>query len=544
MDRSLIVLSKLRAKGALRKLKRTLLTPKGIIPAIFMLAFLSMMLMPMIMARMAPAEVRNRFEFNRFLHPAMLASLWLLTMAGGKMKSPIAFSLAEVEFLFPGPYTRRQLLVYKLLIDAIAVLGFVVMVPLFAGAYLNVWWPAALWGLWLTMAFVQMLSVIVALGLDLIGARLGRWLVIVVPLLAAAAGFSLWQAGVFDEGASWLERLEALDASWIAQFLLAPFVVLHNAILASTAGELALWSGAAVAINVAAVALILALDANFLEASLAASQRRYEWIERVKRSGGVPTIGTRSRPKFGLPMPPRLAGAGPIAWRQTLNLIRGSGRLLFILPALIGPLIGIVAAGRKPQTQQGFVSGMGVGVVFFLGFLVTTIMPLGIRGDMQHTDTLKSLPMRGSAIAWGSTLSAACYTLFIQLLVVMAMAIANGGVNVFVVLSLAFAVPFDLLLVGSDGALIVLFPSAAKIVPGDPMTGVRMMLIYLAKMLFFLVAGGIVALAVLIVYLAVGDVRPLMYATGWIVATVEAVVTVWVMGKLFEQLDPSTVDAG
>ncbi len=170
MDGSLLVLSKLRLKGGLRKLKRTLLTPKGIVPGLFTLAFLGLMLVPLIAARFTPPEVREHFNFNRFLHPAALAGLWLVTLAGGRMKSPIAFTLPEVEFLFPGPFTRRQLLAYKLAIDALAALGFVVLVPLFVVAYLAVWWPAALLGFWLTMVFVQMLSVIVALGLDLAGA--------------------------------------------------------------------------------------------------------------------------------------------------------------------------------------------------------------------------------------------------------------------------------------------------------------------------------------------------------------------------------------
>ncbi len=538
MDRSLLVLSKLRVKGALRKLKRTLLTPKGIVPALFLLAFMAMAIVPIVAARFAPPEMRERLNFNRFLHPAALAGLWLLTLAGGRMKSPISFTLPEVDFLFPGPYTRRQLLVYKLSLDALGALGFVLLLPLFVGAYLNVWWPAALLGFWLTLTFVQMVSVIVALGIDLAGARLGRWLIAILPLVVAAAGLSLWQSGMFEAGLDWQQRLAALDGSWIARILLAPFVALHNAILASSLAEAALWSTAAVALNGMAMAAILSLDANFLEASLAASQRRYELLERMKR-GGVPAIGMRSRPRLRLPMPPRLAGAGPMAWRQTLHLVRGSGRLLFILPAMIGPVIGAIAAGRNPHAQQAGAFA-GIGMVFFLGFMVTTIMPLGMRGDIQHAESLKSLPLSGSAIAWGSTLSATLYTLFIQLVATLAMALAMGRSGALLPLALAFAVPVNLLLVASDGALVVLFPSTAQMTTGDPMAGVRMMLVYLAKTLYCCAMAGIAALVVLVVYLAVGDVRIVLYGVGWLVATVEGLATVWLMGKLFESFDPST----
>ncbi len=101
----------------------------------------------------------------------------------------------------------------------------------------------------------------------------------------------------------------------------------------------------------------------------------------------------------------------------------------------------------------------------------------------------------------------------------------------------------NLLLVASDGALVVLFPSTARIASGDPMAGVRMMLVYLVKMLYFGLMAGIAALAVLVVYLAAGDVRALLFATAWTIAMLEGLATVWVMGKLFDGFDPSAIDA-
>ena len=71
-----------------------------------------------------------------------------------------------------------------------------------------------------------------------------------------------------------------------------------------------LWAVPAAAMNLLVAVAILSLDRFFVEASLEASQHRYAMLQRLKRSGGMPTVAGRSKPRMGLAMFPRLKGAG------------------------------------------------------------------------------------------------------------------------------------------------------------------------------------------------------------------------------------------
>jgi hypothetical protein len=540
MYRSLILLSRLRFRGGLRKLKRAISSPKGALLAIFTVLFFGGSMAPAILAsRTLPDDAAKAMNFRMFLHPAALLGLWVVTSLGARIKSPIAFSLPEVEFLFPGPFTRRQLMLYKLAIGALGGLGFAIMVPLFGSRLLAVWWPAAVVGFWWMVVFMQMLTVLLILAVDCFGQRLRTWRAPAAVTVAIAVAVSLWGAGLFEAEQGIGERLAALEASWAAQVVLSPFVVFSRLIAAETAMQFLGWGAAALALNAIVVVGILRLDGYFLEASLAASQRRYEWIQRAMRGGGVPAMGMRIKPRFSLPGFPRLWGAGPIAWRQTLQLWRGSGRLIFIAPALAGPIIAGSLAGRQSHASApGMVADFAL--TFFVGFFVTTVLPLGLRIDLQHVDAIKSLPLSPSAIVWGSISAGILYTTVLQLVVVSALALGAGRWTTGTSLAVAFAAPLNLLLIGSDSILVILFPTVRQFAPGDVLIGMRMMLVYAAKMLFLAAMAAIAGFYVFVVYALWGDSRPALAATAWLALVVEGILTVWFGGLMFAKFDPSS----
>ena len=138
---------------------------------LFTLGFFCVFLLPAVFMGRFGEPREGRPEGTLFLQPAGLFGIWLLTCVGGRIKSPIAFTLAEVEFLFPGPFTRRTLLIYKLAISATGALGFALMVPLFAWQYVTLWWLSAFVGIWWTVCFIQMSTVFLALASDWFGQR-------------------------------------------------------------------------------------------------------------------------------------------------------------------------------------------------------------------------------------------------------------------------------------------------------------------------------------------------------------------------------------
>ncbi len=535
MYRTLLLLSKLRFQGALRKLKRTLMTPKGALLTLFAVAFFSAMILPGLLIGRPPRADEHAPPVNLFIHPMALFALWLVTLTGSRMKSPLAFTLAEVEFLFPGPFTRRQLLVYKLLISTLGALGLVIMVP-FAWKYLDVWWLAALLGIWWAVSFMQMSTILLFLAIDWLGQRFLWATMAVAGAVIAGVAASLWQAGVFDPDLALPDRLAALDASWPVEVLLAPFVVFNRMITAMTALSLLGWGAAALALNVAVVAGILQLDHRFLEASLHASQRRYDWIERVKRSGGVPALGARSKPRFTLPRLPRAGGVGPIAWRQMLHLLRGSGRLVFVVPALIGPGAALLASSRQGEAVS---TGLVIFITVFIGFFVTMIMPLGLRTDLDHVDTIKTLPLSPTAIVWGSIASAIVYISLLQWVTALAMAALIGHWSLAITLTLVFTLPVNLLMIGSDSLLVLLFPTIRRFDPGDVLVGIRLMLVTLAKVIYVGLMLAIAMFYCFVVYAWIGEAPVALSLTLWLILVAEGIVSIWFAGLLFLKYDPS-----
>jgi hypothetical protein len=351
MHRSLLLLSKLRLIGQLRRLRRTLSTPRGLLLALAATVLFGMFLLPYVVTRgVATAAPQEQMPYGTWVfHPAALFAYWLFTIAGGHFQNPVAFGMPEVEFLFPGPFTRRELVIYKLASVSVGTLGIAVLMPLFLPM---LWGSAGLVGVWLMLTFMQWSSVLVVLVASWLGARYRPVLVAAVLTLGMALAASAWQSGALDSSADLIERLRALETSAGGRALLAPFEVFSHAITSRSIVELVPWSAAALVLTSAVGGCSLVLDRHFLEASLEASRRRYEMLEQYKRSGGMPTIGRRGKPRVRLPAFPRLAGAGPIAWRQALEMLRGSGRLIIVAAVIIAPVAAMITAVGQREGRR------------------------------------------------------------------------------------------------------------------------------------------------------------------------------------------------
>ncbi len=536
MNRSLLLLSKLRFLGQVRRARRTLLTPRGFVSGLLAIGFFSLILLPYLVTRNLPRAVPQEHLplATWFLHPASLFGFWVFNFAGSHFRSPIAFSMPEVEFLFPGPFGRQELLIYKLAASLLGTFGFAVMTPLILPM---IWGPAALVGIWLALTFMQWSSILVTLGANLLGARFRLALISVVLALVSVVGFSIWKAGVFEAGLSMRERLTGVESTLICRAVLAPFGVFSCVMRSEAYSELASWAMPALAINVCVAVAILALDQGFLEASLEASQRRHQVLERLKRTGGVPSIGARSKPRLGLPMYPRLLGAGTIAWRQSLEMVRSSGRLLLVLPAVVGPFAAIVLSTSKRAGSS--VEIMIFALVLTTGFMVTTMLQLGLRTDLDHVDVIKTLPLSSQRIVWGSVGASVLYLTLVQIIVAGAMLAAVGRWVPMAAAAIAVAVPVNVLFVAIDSALVIVFPSARRFMPGDLLAGIRLMLVNFVKFATAIVAVGIAGAVVAALYFLFRGLPIVAYLAGWCVLCIEGLFTVLVAAWLFQHYDPS-----
>jgi hypothetical protein len=204
---------------------------------------------------------------------------------------------------------------------------------------------------------------------------------------------------------------------------------------------------------------------------------------------------------------------------------------------MAGPLSGVLLAATRREGGPG--DALVVAVTMVIGLLVTTIMPLGLRTDLDHIDVIKTLPIRARTIVWGSLGGSLLYVLFLQLLAVAAMAAALGTLTPMMAGALALALPINLLTIACDSALVLVFPSIRRFAPGDLLVGVRVALVNFAKVMLALLAGAIAGTVLVGGRLLLPDLPAAYITAAWLVLVLEGLVTLSIVVLLFKHYDPS-----
>ena len=158
------------------------------------------------------------------------------------------------------------------------------------------------------------------------------------------------------------------------------------------------WSAgaaAAAAIDLGLLVLVLKLDADYLEGAAAISQKLYERMRAREARRRPRAADLENRGSTALPRLPWLGGAGPLAWRQLLLAMRTS-RLVILIS--LGTRLRAARDGlRHAQriTAEGRCSypRWALGFIAYLTFLFAMQLPWAFRGDIDHMDSLKSLPV-------------------------------------------------------------------------------------------------------------------------------------------------------
>ncbi|HET8764243.1 MAG TPA: putative ABC exporter domain-containing protein, partial [Rhodanobacter sp.] len=339
---------------------------------------------------------------------AMLAT-WLLP---GE-RTALAFSEAEVAFLFPAPMTRSQLVRYKLLRSQLAILVSSVLLTVVlrrGGALGGSPWLHAI-GWWVVLSTVRMHFIGASFARERLRGE-GRlaWLrgTGAGALVLAAAIALFWWVRTHvpppdaDALLPWARQVLALP---VLAWLLWPLKLVVAPVLAPDA--MAFWRAAPAALAVMALHFfwIVRADASFEEAAIAQSRKRARMVE-AKREG---RLGFRAPgPARKRPAPFRLAPTGfpPVAmlWRNLIAL--GTNRL-----RIYAAIAAIVLAGEvwiagdaqlRPLLKLFFGFGLGVG-----GWLLV-VGPMFVQRSLHrvlaHMDLLKAAPLPGWQLALGELL--------------------------------------------------------------------------------------------------------------------------------------------
>lgn len=535
MDWALIKLILLQARGLARKTTRGAASPRRAAFLIVGLGALFLWLAPAVLAPLATHGHRVQTPQNtRLAAPLVLLAVCVLTIVSSAGDKVVSFTPGEVDMLFPGPFTRRQLLAYKLTKSALVAL-LTALVLSVAMLQLGRWWPATYVGVLLTLLFVQLFSTAGVLLGQAVSQRAHNALRRAVLVGALIAGVLFGRQWLQAHGG--MEAVYAFRDSDAGRAVLRPFESFGNALTSESAPELARWAGEAIAINAMLLVLVALLDANYLEAALSASRRRYAQIQRL-RSGRLLGTRVRSEVRWRLPQPPWLGGSGPIAWRQATSAARSAQGLLMVL------LIGAVAAGPlfsslldTPGTDY---TSVLVGLLAWFTILLSGLMKFDFRGDLDFMENLKAMPLRPWAMALGQVIVPTLILTAAHVLFLASIAAITHRHTGELLAATFVALPFNALLMTTENLIFLVFPTRpAASSPGDFQVLGRQA-IQLVMKAVAVILGSVVAFGIAgAVAVVVGGLLPLLTAIAAVLLLAEAAALIPAIAWAYTRFDPS-----
>lgn len=443
--------------------------------------------------------------------PFYLTAFALLPIIVGNDDRAIAFSPAEIDFLFSGPFSRRHLVAYKMFK---LVLG-----SLLGGVLFSLWlnrivgfFPTAVAGATLALIFINLLTTVVSLVRDIVQER-SFTIIRRVATLLLFGGIGGVIVYLQKHDLTSRDGLQQLGTLTPVRIITAPARVFAHVCAARSFPEFSMWVGACLGMIAGAACGVLALDKGYMEAALNASQRRAQRLSRATRGMSVNT----GKPMKALNVPgvAALGPGGAIVKRQLLTAIRGSRGWIFALVFAVGYgyLMSRIAGG--PRGAAG-ITALIPGLAILLMMLPQTLR-FDFRSDLDHLDWLKTLPMTAMTI---SLAELAVPTLILSLVGLLITGIAGALLDMApsnLVMIILAAPPAGFIIIALENIVFLLLPTRL-FAPGQAsmVFSGRRILMMLFRLALFTVGGGLVFGAGAAAWALTRSV-PATYAAGWLV---------------------------
>jgi hypothetical protein len=506
MPRALWLLLWLRFSGWFRRIGLNLRTVKGVLLAVLGGGMLLLWLGSLVVSAFLPTAQGPAVDPSavRQYGPLILLAYCILTSAFSAGERAVSFSPGEVNFLFPGPFSRRQLLLYKIAGTFFMSLLTTVFLTFVLLRYASSLLTAAV-GVLLAMLFLQLFAMAAALVASFAGAQAyNRRRRVALVLLLGVLLFGLFQAGRELGDLDFGTIVGELSQSTAAYVVLSPLRWFVETFTAEQVWpDFMLNALLSLLVNLALVAIVLGLDAQYLEAASVASEKTYERLQRLRRGGAAAawSAGT-GKARFSLPDLPRLGGLGAVAWRQMVTATRGlKGLFVFLLIlglTMVWPMFftgrNAAESGDMPHIYAAMLLGLSV-------FTLPMMLTFDFRGDVDRMDVLKSLPLPAWRLSVGQLVTPTLMISLVQLGILAILQAVWGGMSVYLIAAAAFALPVNFLLVAIENLMFLLFPTRmAAATPADFQLMGRYMLLFMAKFCFLGLTVGMAILAGAVAY--------------------------------------------
>jgi hypothetical protein len=500
---------------------------------------------------------------------ALIALYWLWPRA----RAALAFSEAEIAFLFPAPIGRKTLIHYRTISAQLRILFTSLILALFSSRWSFLLGGAGIriFGWWLILATIDLHAVgssfvitrlldrgITSLRRQLLTVAIAA-LVVGLALAAAWHGLRAPQPEDFAGPPAVIRYLASLLTSGALSWLLLPATWIIRPILATDAREFFAALGPALVIYALHYAWVLRTEVSFEEASIAKAEKRAARRSALQRGEGL-RLGRTQRKARRAPFKLAAGGRPEVAfvWK---NLLASASYLTPRTALIVAVLIAVGSSWLTRlgldvlRTTIGTVALVGAGYTLVFGPLIAR---QDLRLDLPNTDMLKTYPLRGWQVVLGEVLAPIAIISVLLWLMLLAAALTlppppnaslTPGFRAAAALSIALLLPFvcaiEVLVLN---AAVVLFPSWLPQGAGRG-SGVDV----LGQRIFF-VAGLFLATAGALLPAAIGAAA-MFFATLWVVGApiaaalgavgalavlcVEVGLAVVLIGRRFERFDLS-----
>lgn len=509
---------------------------------------------------------------------AVLAALVGFNWVFGSAETPFTFSLAETQYLFTAPLTRRQVIDFKLIRSQLALLLSAALTGVFLSrGVLGGFRVLHILGLWLVYATLQLHTGGVALLRATLAEHgttgLRRKLVSLV-FLGMVVALGWWSlrsqlpglvAAFTRDSAEGYAALARAMHSGILGVLVWPLEAVLGPFRAPDAAAFAARLPAALLVLAGHYVWVVRSTLSFEEAAVEHAGKVARRLEAIRqgRAMGRPLKAPKAH---GLRLPLAATGAPSAAmlWKNSIAAIRDSSpRTLVLFMALI--IAGSLAAGSGPTGGREILAA----ILLALGGIALLFGPLAVRFDLRQDlemlEVLKSYPVRGRDIVRGEVAAPIVLLGAIAWICLASGFLALTGSRVAEFLTLGNRFVIVLALLPATGAvlglLVVVQNAAVLLFPAWVTIGrSRAVGLEAAGQRILMTAGSLVALTVALIPAVIlgGLVAALVESAGLGTAgtvaaggmvgagvlVFEIALAVHLLGDVFDRLEPGALGAG
>jgi len=365
----------------------------------------------------SPAGLTSDPQMAENLGALLLFAAVVLGWILPNQRAALAFSEAEINFLFPAPVTRRELIHYKLMRQQVGIMFSVLFLTVIWGRWRqggHVWVSALGW--WTILSTLNLHGLAGSFARTMLLDRgitnLRRRIIILTALVVVIAGvcalsWNEWpappQGAGFDEMVDWLKRVLSTGA---VPYILYPFRLVVRPYFAANALSFLHAFAPALAIIAAHYYLVIRADVSFEEASVEFSQKmatRISAMQERRATGRVSPTKARRAPFSLAPI-----GLPSVAFMWKNLILAGAffnGRTFFRIALFLVIWGSIVFSGSHVSTG-GNILGFLCVVFLILSLLIgQNLLRIDFRADLNMAEQLLSYPLPGWQIVLGELLA-------------------------------------------------------------------------------------------------------------------------------------------